>query len=259
MRKKVRTKLIVFNGLFMLSMIILFSRQLVGLSVTSHQAVIQALSITIIIMGIIVFIYVNYQLLRKHEELEGVDTYNLDRLVTPQDYMVALSSYRNKKAFLYDINEVIGQIQRFTRKQNALITLLYQNFNNDDNLTSLSEIVNKTERMLYSNIKLILNRLSIFDELEYESMIAKKTQTAQEDKKYRLTMEHITYVKELRERNEELLLEFDRLLTEISRMIASEEANDLSNIKDFIDSMEKLHSDKDQEMEELESKYKEDK
>lgn len=252
MKRNLWVKLLVFNLLLAVVDIILFSKGLVGLSVTSEETIVQALSITLIFINVILFFYVNYKLLNKSNH------YNISSFSEYKDFIEALNGYRNKKLFLGEINETVDQIERFSRKKNSLNMLLIQNFGEDSNLDSINFAISKAERALQANVKSILNGLAIFDQREYERISVQRPGLEVDKEKYHLIMDNVAYVRNMIKSNEGILLEIDKLMKEISRINDSDAPNDLSSIRDLISSMESLHSNKNDDLDNLKKKYEEE-
>ena len=57
------------------------------------------------------------------------------------------------------------------------------------------------------------------------------------------------------EKNDGILLEFDRLLTEISKLSDAQDDQVLENMKDVVAGMKALNSNTDNELSQLEKKY----
>lgn len=163
----------------------------------------------------------------------SVNAYDLELIQTPQEYLMALSSYRNKKALLNEINGSIEAVNQFIRKKELTIAILYQQFAIDDTLTLLTQTVGEKERMFYENVKAILADVSEFDEQQYEKLSGavgskKKDGCEAYEKK-------IKEVMKLRKENDILVLEIEKILAAVSRMVTSEEANDLSKLTALIE------------------------
>ena len=75
--------------------------------------------------------------------------------------------------------------------------------------------------------------------------------------KRQIFVEHFAYIKQQLEKNEAILLEFDRLLMEVSKIGDKEMADEetMNSIRDVIYGMKQLHNDEEGEMESLEQKY----
>lgn len=117
MNSKQITKLVVFNTGIVALELLVFSDKLLGFSVTSESTLKAALSITIIIISIGIFVYGNYNILTSPKVQTA---YILEELREPKEYIEALESYRYKQAFSKQIDFAIGQIQRLNRKKESL-------------------------------------------------------------------------------------------------------------------------------------------
>lgn len=257
MKKKYK-KMIAFNFILAITEVVLYSDMFIGLTMNTDNSFIKTGFITGIVMSIILFIYVNYNLISAGDIKSS---YKINELNTYEDYIDALNTYTYKSDLQGDILAVIEQIERFKKKEDKLKILLQQNFGEDSNLDSVNLAIEQADEMIKRNVKAMLNRFSIFDQDEYAKLRTRQSQNnpvAQE--RFRLYNEHITYLRELIGNNERVLLEIDRLMTEISRINDSASPNNLAEIKDLISSMEMLRVDgsnsENQELDNLAAKYK---
>ncbi|WP_143099152.1 hypothetical protein [Anaeromicropila populeti] len=239
--------------------VIVFSKGLLGCSIFSYNTAVVAFSITVVVMSIAAFFYGNYRLLFIHSIKDG---FTMDQLKEPEDYVQALESYRNRLTFLKEINQAISQIERILRKKEVLDGVLYQNLKESaEDFNGLSQVVLDTNNLMYENIKKILCRLAIFDEAEYNKLkAAGKAKGGEQNNsyyaQYQLYQQHILYVKDLLEKNETILLEFDNLLIEVSKL--GEQGGrgiaGLDSIKGTVIAMKKLRQGED-DISDLEQKY----
>ena len=112
---------------------------------------------------------------------------------------------------------------------------------------------------MYGNIRHMLSRISIFDEQGYQQLLQRGSQGGTRGASYieqkKLFEEHIRYVDQQVEKNDGILLEFDRLLTEISKLSDAQDDQVLENMKDVVAGMKALNSNTDNELSQLEKKY----
>lgn len=256
MRGKVICKIILLNAVLCIADVILFSKGFVGLSVHADNTFLQALSITLIVVSVVMFFYYNYVWI--NELIKGKNVYNVTDLDTVEEFIDAISGYEEKTVFREEIATVIEQIKRLERKRESLTTVLCQKFNDCGELGVLDVVTDVTNAM-WSNIRRILNRLSIFDQEEYLRL--QRANISREDEvlyeKWNLVQGHITYIKNLVRQNENVLLQFDKLITEVSKMGDDLNENDLQRIKDSVIAMEKMNQETEDEMDSLCRKYDE--
>lgn len=255
MKKQYWIKMIKLNAAIVIINIVAFSDRLIGLTIQSDDVLKTACSLTLIIMSILAFAYGNYKLI--HEMYKN-EIYVVSEYDEPKDYILALNSCREKKAFQLDIDIMVNQIRQLERKQNAIEDVFFQKHKKElTDSYAMKQVVIDTSNLVYENMKRIINRITIFDEMEYERLqnITNHTNTTRE--KCKLYEEHIRYVKQLVDENEMILLEFEQLLVEISKMGEEEDNTDsLNTIRDMIQAMRRLSNHKD-EISDLEDKYKE--
>lgn len=90
----------------------------------------------------------------------------------------------------------------------------------------------EVEKLLYLNIRSVLNRLNVFDEADYANMMKSKSSTLPQklfQEKTKVYNDYLSYVKNALHTNEEILLKLDQLLLEISRL-DSFEAGDIEQM-----------------------------
>lgn len=262
MDNKKLIKLVAFNAVLALFEVVLFSEGLIGLSIGSSSVFESAAAVTIIVMSIIVFLYVNYKLLSSKQVTHQAKVL-MDELDEPGEFIAALNHYVGKQMFRDDINTGQDQVRRLDKKMKTLDTVLFQNFREGtENYSGFQRVVTDAQKMIYDNLKKVINAMEIIDPVEYNKvMINQQWSVIQEqdnsvlESKRNMYRSHDMYIKKLLEKNEEILLEFDKLLMEASRLGDSNEDSNLDEIRDVIGAMQKLHENPDKEFEELEARY----
>lgn len=251
MDKKKIIKICLFNGFIVLSIVIIFSKGILAFSPFSENTLISAASITILIMTVILFLFGNYTLFKS---LFRQNTYIMDELNKPEEFADALRIHKDKEAFANDIYDIIEQIDTLNRKKKTLDTVLYQKFEDEaEEFQSLIQVVEDTSLLLYENIKRILSRIEIFDQEEYEKLCRKNATTEIEHAKIQIFQEHLAYVKEYKQKNDAILLQFDNLLIEVSKL-GEKDTGGTEKFQEIAQAMKKLRTNND-ELSELEQKY----
>jgi hypothetical protein len=200
MKRKLIVKLVALNTVIVLINIIVFAG--FKFSPMSDNKLIQAASITIIAMSVIIFFVFNYRLLSS-----AVDAPEANRqpVIEKEDYRDTLRKYRMKNPELDDeIDAAIEQMDSIDRKQLKLAEILKRNETPYESLTQTGE---ETEDVLYNNIRYILNRVTLWDEEEYQN-----------PKKRHIYEQYLTQIKEVLNKNDEILNEFDTFLSEVSNI-----------------------------------------
>lgn len=155
--------------------------------------------------------------------------YDLDKLKDENDYKEALESKLDKKSPFYnEVTQALTELDSMTKKKKVLAELLEQN--NQEHFTALTDLGNQATNFLFNNIRKILNRIAIFDS----------------DIKGSLENEHKIYIKKILDSNEEILVEFNKLLTEVSQMDNTASDDTLSKIlNDMTNSLKTLRGEND--------------
>ena len=149
------------------------------------------------------------------------------------------------------------QINNFNKRKDVLNSLLMESFSQDDNLFMYNNLIVRAEQTIYDNIDLAVKRISILDFNEYRELRCGNGRYSLEtrEKKINQYKEHISYIEKLVDTNDRLLIEFDNLITEVSRINESDDSNDLSLITDTVNAMKQLHFSEDEEVDSLKAKY----
>lgn len=247
MQKRI-IKIILLNLIIALVNVFLFSKGFVGLSF-SGSALSAALAATVVVMSLVSFCYGNYTLLFSETPARPVKLFKNAELTTPEDYIGALESARGRNVFDEDIEASIEQIFRMKDKDRALDTILEQFFTPQEmTFTRFQNAIDSVKAIFFNNVKKMLNRMMIFDYKDYQKLMHKisSIQSYQgvgvvpkaASDQLKIYNEHISYVRGLVEMNENILVKFDGLLLEISKlddldeqglenMAAVQEINDL--------------------------------
>lgn len=221
-------KILILNLVIALLNIILFSRGLVGLSFTAG-ALSAAAAATVIIMSVIAFGYGNYILLfsEPKEPEPSVQFLKGNELTKPQEYIDALEEKRKDNPFFdEEITTAVEQIRRIEDKDRALDSILAQFFVPQEiTFTRFQSAINSVQAIFYNNVKKMINRMLIFDNNEYNKLSEKITRSREDgtiprsaDAQMKIYGEHIRYVRELVNLNEDILVKLDGLLLEISKL-----------------------------------------
>ena len=139
-----------------------------------------------------------------------------------------------------DITTMKEQIELFSKKKDKIFSMLGEKFNVIDKVyEKFNTIIFDVEYVLLSNIKGILNKISVFDEEDYERIRCDIAQKKFSDEviasKMNIYNEYITFVKNAIEDNEEIILKLDALLLELSKFntLGTGEIDNLKEIKEM--------------------------
>ncbi|MGQ5395676.1 hypothetical protein ACT8ZS_33225 [Paenibacillus sp. M.A.Huq-84] len=176
-----------------------------------------AIGVTILFVSVLSLLYGSYVWLFKPPV-----ALPLKQIKTQEDYAEALSQYRKVKVLEKDIALALKQLERIEKKKETLLEILNQRFESTElSYIKFISVTQEVEKLFYLNLKSILNRLLVFDESEYESVISQKpTQLSPRILQERTMVynEFMAFIQNSLATNEEILLKLDKLILEISRL-----------------------------------------
>ncbi|MCD9025102.1 hypothetical protein K7P76_25145 [Cohnella sp. NL03-T5] len=187
-----------------------------------------AFGVTSLLASALALLYGSYALLLKAPVVVPVK-----QIKSHEDYVEALTHYRRVKALEDDITLALEQLSRMRKKMDTLLTVLNQKFDTTElSYKKFASVTQEVEKLFYLNVRSVLNRLNVFDESEFKSIMSQKqTRFSREllQQKTEMYNEHLSFVKNSIGTNEEILLKLDKLLLEISRL-DSFELGDIENM-----------------------------
>lgn len=235
MNRKLMVKLSLLNFSIAIVNIIVFSNAFIGINLGHDTSIKRAFGYTLILMSIILFCYGNYRILRsKDTQYE----FSIQDLHTPEDMVCVLTELLNKNILKNEINATINQISRLQKKKESLKNIIYIKFKEEDeDAYGLKDVIDKVENLLYSNVKSMINAISVFDQYEFNQINQKGN-----SEKHAVYMEQVDYIREKVNNNETILLEFDKLLMQLSKLSDGTQADsdDLVVFRDVVNNMKKL-------------------
>lgn len=213
-------------GLVVLNILVL-SPGFLGISI-GGSALSTACGITLLVASAIILFYGCYMLLFKPPAVIPVK-----KIRTHEDYVEALNRYRNVKSLQEFVTLALEQLDRILKKRATLMNIINQRFDEGElSHKKFSSVAYEVEKLFYLNVKSILNRLSVFDESEYLSVMnQRQSKFSREilEKKTKVYNEYLSFMKSSLSTNEEILLKLDKLIIEISRL-DSFEPGDIDNM-----------------------------
>ncbi len=216
MDREKKIKLLGLNLGIAAANIIAFSPGLIGPEVLLASALGKAFGSTLIFLSGAGLIYGNYKLLTGPEKVTPTN-----KIMRVEDYIEELNNHRGLKTFEETIDLLLDQIERLQKKNKIIRDILLQIFSvSEISYKKFDAVIAEVEKIFFMNIRSILNKLSAFDEEDY-NFIRKKHETgafSQQfmEEKLKVYNEYITFVKAATEDNEQILLKLDKLLLEIS-------------------------------------------
>ena len=197
-----KIKLLIFNIVFVIIEIILYSRGLVNLLSVPIVALIAG------VLSIGVFIGVNYYLLNNDGSKKAL---RMERLKTLPDYQQALDNWSGRgNPFHKEIREAQHQLELFQQKETALKALLGEEAEEGNPFIEVSHDVNDC---LLGNMKKIVTRMSISD-FSDSSQISANTK----------------FLKQVIGQNKQILSQYDNLIIEVSQIGTHATPENLENI-----------------------------
>lgn len=207
--------------------VLAFSPGFIGLNFEGG-AFTTALSVTLLFGSAMALIYGSYTLLFRQPVVLPVK-----HIETHENYVEALSFYRRIKVLEEDITLGLSQLSRMKKKKETLLNVLHQRFDPGElSYKKFASVTMEVEKLLYLNIRSVLNRLNVFDEADYANMMKSKSESIPQklfQEKTKVYNDYLSYVKNALHTNEEVLLKLDQLLLEISRL-DSFEAGDIEQM-----------------------------
>ncbi|OXM83720.1 hypothetical protein CF651_24305 [Paenibacillus rigui] len=176
-----------------------------------------AVGVTLLFASVLVLLYGSYTLLFRAPVALPVK-----QIKTHEDYVAALNHYRRVKVLAQDIALALRQLDRLQKKKETLHEVLNQRFEATElSYAKFASVTQEVEKLFYLNVRSILNRLHVFDEKEYESVLhSKSTQLSPQiiQERRMVYNEYMTFIQNSLATNEEILLKLDKLILEISRL-----------------------------------------
>lgn len=197
--------------------VVVFSPGLIGIQLINSSPFQTAFGVSFIIANLLVLLFSMFQLYFK-----PVEEKTIKKLKTNEDFVLALGTYKNSHVFKEDIITSLEQIERMKKKKSIFYHLLSDRFSPTEiTYNKFASVVDEVETLFYLTIRNILNKISTFDESEYKKLKGKDGLRYSKpllQEKINLYNEYFNFVKKAIEMNEEILVNIDKLILEISRL-----------------------------------------
>ena len=208
--------------------VIVLSPGLLGIKLSGGSAIQTATAAAVLTATVLVLLYGIYRFY-----FQPPVTIPAKDLKTPEDYIRALTPYKDIQGLQNEITFSIEQIQRIKSKKASLWNLLNQRFDSSEiSYKKFTSVIIQVEQLFYLNLSNILNKVHVFDEIEYKRVIEKDTSRFSEkilSEKAELYNEYTTFINIALNMNEEILLDLDKLLLEITKL-NNFEIDDIDNM-----------------------------
>ena len=215
MSNKKKLKLLLLNGAIVVINILLFSNVFLGLSLFKGTALTIGAAWGTVISSLIAFFGGNMKILKNEEiHLLAKDVDSLDDCIS-----VFEEAIYNGDVFDDNIKKNIDQIKRFKRKYNTITEILLQKFSPEEmTYQKFNDVLKEVEKVIYMNMRSIINKISAFDMEEYENILKNKIDKKMiPQEKLDIYDGYINFVNEATNINEEILLKLDKMILEISK------------------------------------------
>ncbi len=206
-----------------------------------NRVQLSSLAITAIIMGIFLVLFFSIMVLYKSIFKVSVQEITQEDKVTELDSLYyhledQIKLFRNEQ-LVSRIKRLLNQIQIFKRRKKVLSQLIDVKMDMKGD-SSLSGLIPAVEKAMLVHVQMFINRLEIFDEYGLPENIIK----------------NINFLEEQIIKNNNILNDFETLITEISRMNEKNVDSDMTRLKDVVNAMQSLRLE-DDEVDELAKKY----
>lgn len=232
-------KLILLNVIGVSVLILCYSNMFLGLSISDHsvfRATCAVMIAPVLILGLIW--YDCRKLLKKNITINEADD--------SDDMEYFLDKYRTT-IFAKQAAIIKGQLRLFEKREHVFLTIL--NENELENAESFRELTGHLEKQILLNAQKALRIMQVFNYDRY------RTQGSYADPAYH---EQILTCNAYVETNEQILTQFDALISEISRVREEAADDSMQRAADMAASLQKIRmaDGKDSAITELEKKYR---
>jgi len=196
--------------------ILVFSPGFLGIEI-GGDALATAFGVTLLLASALVLLYGSYVLLFKPPVVVPIK-----QIKTHEDYVEALARYKRVKALEENVTLALEQLDRMKKKEFTLLNVLNERFEPTElSYKKFASVAQEVTKLFYLNVRSILNRLNVFDESEFESVMKQRPTKFSRELLQEKTMvynDYLTFMQSSLGTNEEILLKLDKLLLEISRL-----------------------------------------
>jgi uncharacterized protein Yka (UPF0111/DUF47 family) len=232
LNKRTIIKLLLFNAVLLAVNVVIFSNAFLKIRMFNGSALESAIGLTVIIISIALFFYVNLQII--NAPLKKIDPkLTIDKINSLESCFDTINRMGYSGTFSVKMSEMLEQIQKMQKKKDLIKDILLQKFTDTEmSYQKFKGIVDSSEGVMCLNIKSIINRIYAFDEEEYNELVKGKSRLNKNiaDQKIEIFKQYIDYVEKAVEDNDEILLKLDKLLLEISKF-NSIDAGELENME----------------------------
>jgi len=232
-------KLLAFNLCIIIVNVAVFSNAFLKLRIFSGSLLETLIGAAVILCSVFLFLFVNMRLI--NARAPKIDPALTVKKITDLDSCKSTIAQLDYTGTFSDkLEEVLEQIQKMQKKKGLIKDILLQKFSdNEMSYGKFTVTVDSAEKAMCDNIKSILNKISAFDEEEYNEIKHGKSSLRQSiaTEKMSIYNEYIDFVAQAVDGNEEILLRLDKLLLEISKFntISSSELENMVAMRELDD------------------------
>lgn len=228
--------ILIADILFFSIVVFIFSQMSVRVGFLSGDPLTIAVSCAGMLAALGFLIYLNSVLISRSRRIPVVIPINTSKINTLDDCIQAANEYINANGslFLNQLNAILLQITRLKRKKIATEKILADNFDTSEiSYANFSSAQDKLEELFVLSTKSLLYRLSSFDDEEYQAGIGMNLMgTATQKAREELYHEHLNLTSEVLQNNEMILIKFDKLALELSK-INTLDSDDIMKLLDI--------------------------
>ena len=198
--------------------VVLYSPGLLALRITDYNIFRAVMSVTAGVALVLALVLVNYRALAqpKHAHVDVLEVKGISGAGE------ILKEYQDEKFFGNTARTAMEQLERTKRSRKRLEDMLERKFTRGSlSWEKFSGITRSAEVSIVKNVVLMANRMSIFDEKEYERLLHYKEDDIPDDiqvEQLKLYEKNLSNIKDSVALNEKILLKLDTLAMELSEL-----------------------------------------
>lgn len=197
----------------------------------------------VILASVFAFIGGNISIITHKDKLNIQKSYKNNDMGIEKDILVSIEETNRKtRVFRTEMNKTTQQLERLNARNNALNAILLQHFKPGEiTYMKFKGVIDSVNGVFRDNVQKILERVNMFDENDYISLVYKMKKSSKEAKaqnnidKMKIYLEHMNYVKTLVEDDEVIIMKMDKLMLELSKLseLNADNIENVSAIQDI--------------------------
>lgn len=215
----------------------------------SDSLIIKGLSIMYVVATFIIMFTITTRLSsNKAEQLEKQEDYSM--------LVVSTTKLAAEKRMPDTANTINVQARKLEDRARLVGEMLKNHFSEDSTCGEVAALVDKYKDTFYDNLERINTRLTIFDNSNPNTNL--KVDNALKAEAMEVYNSHVNYISDKVNTNEKIIIELDKLLTELTRINDSVGVNSLDQLQDYTAALKQINdneSEEDEQMKKLMSRY----